>query len=137
MNSIIPTYKNNFMTTVLIYIFTAVLMSQTGAEAKTLVTGEYASSSGNNIVLNLHILNPAPANLIVEQHLSGQNSVVSTSPKAKKKSAGKIKWLFRNTANGSFSISIQLRSALQGKIKAVIRYRDPVSGDFIESNISP
>ena len=137
MDAIIPTYQNNFMTTVLICILTAVLMSQTGAEAKTLVTGEYASSSGNQIVLNLHILNPAPANLIVEQYLSAKNSVVSTSPRAKKKSAGKIKWLFRNTVDGSFSISIQLRSALQGKIKAVIRYRDPVSGNFIESNISP
>jgi hypothetical protein len=137
MDAIIPTYKNNFMTAVLICIFTAVLLSQTGAEAKTLVTGEYASSSGNKIVLNLHILNPAPANLIVEQYISPKNSIVSTSPKAKKGSAGKIKWLFRNTVNGTISISIQLQSSLKGKVRAVVRYRDPVSGDFVESDISP
>ena len=78
MDAIIPTYKNNFMTAVLICIFTAVLLSQTGAEAKTLVTGEYASSSGNKIVLNLHILNPAPANLIVEQYISPKNSIANS-----------------------------------------------------------
>ena len=137
MDAIIPAYKNTFMTAVLICIFTAVLMSQTDAEAKTLVTGEYASSSGNKIVLNLHILNPAPTNLIVEQYFNPQNSVISIGPKPIKRSPGKIKWLFRNTRSGRFSISIKLRSPLRGQIRGVVRYRDPVHGDFVEFHISP
>ena len=121
----------------LIFILFVSLMFQPLAQAKTLITGQYASSSGKTIVLNLHIQDPAPANLIVEQYLSPQNSVVSTSPKAKKGSAGKIKWLFRNTASGRLTISIQLKSPLQGKITGVVRYRDPINGNFVESQISP
>ncbi len=120
-----------------IFIFFAFLIFQPFVEAKDLISGQYISSSGKEIVLSLRILSPAPGNLIVEQYLSSKNSIVSTSPKAKKRSAGKVKWLFRNTAVGRLSISIQLQSPLQGEIKGVVRYRDPNSGNFIESRISP
>jgi len=137
MDAIISNYKNNLMTAVLICVFTVVLMSQAGAEAKTLVTGKYASSTGGKIILNLHIRNPAPANLIVEQYLSPQNSVINIGPKPIKRSPGKIKWLFRNTRSGRLSISIKLRSPLRGQIRCVVRYRDPVRGNFVEFHISP
>jgi len=137
----IPVKSNSFKKHIFPLIFLSLiwLMVQIPTEAmsKNLVTGQYGSSSGKRIVLNLHIQNPAPANLIVEQYLSPQNSIVSTSPRAKKDSAGKIKWLFRNTATGKLSISIQLKSPLKGKIRGVVRYRDPGSGAFIESQISP
>ncbi|MCK5516089.1 MAG: hypothetical protein KAI39_04370 [Desulfobulbaceae bacterium] len=120
-----------------LFIFLTFLVFQHVAEAKNLISGQYVTSSGKEIILSLQILNPAPANLIVEQYLSPKNAVVSTSPKAKKRTSGKIKWLFRNTAVGRLSISIHLQSPLQGKIRGVVRYRDPVSGNFIESRISP
>ncbi len=126
--------KNIF---VLAFILLVTLMLQPSAQAKALITGQYISSSGKKIILNLNILNPAPANFIVEQYLSPRNSVISTSPKAKKGSPGKIKWLFRNSASGRLSISIQLQSSLQGAVRGVIRYRHPVNGDFVEFSITP
>lgn len=121
----------------LISILIAIFICHAPVEAKTLVTGQYSSSSGKHIVLNMQISSPAPANLIVEQNISPQNVIISSSPRAKKSSRGKLKWLFRNTDHGQFSISIKLQSPLQGRINAVVRYRDPDSGNFIESQISP
>lgn len=122
---------------VLFSILLAISMYPAGAVSQTLVSGRYASSSGNRIVLNLNISNPAPANLIVEQFLSADNSIVSTSPKTKKRSGGKLKWLFRNTSPGRLTLAIQLQSSLKGTIRGVVRYRDPVSGNFIETQIAP
>ncbi len=134
-----PTAYNSIITkvSVQISIFLAFLIFQPSVEAKDLISGQYISSSGREIVLSLQILPPAPGNLIVEQYLSPRNSIVSTSPNAKKRGPGKVKWLFRNTAVGRLSISILLQSPLQGQIKGVVRYRDPESGQFIESRISP
>ncbi len=121
----------------LVSILFAIFLHHAPVEAKTPITGHYSSSSGRHIVLNIQIPDPAPANLIVEQFISSQNIILSSSPRAKKSSQGKLKWLFRNPGHGQFSISIKLQSPLQGRINAVIRYRAPDSGDFIELHISP
>lgn len=107
--------------------------------ADNLVTGKYISSSGTDIVLNLTIQNPAPANLIVEQYLSPENNIVDTAPQAKKidNAQGNIKWLFKNTRNGILSLSIRLSSPMAGDISAIVRYRTPQGGAFTELRITP
>ncbi len=104
-----------------------------------LVSGKYASFTGNDIVLNLTIQNPAPANLIVEQYLSPENEIIATSPQAKKidRVQGNIKWLFKNTRNGILSLSIRLSEPLSGEISAIVRYRSPQGGAFTELRIVP
>jgi hypothetical protein len=105
----------------------------------SLVTGKYISSSGTEIVLNLTIQNPAPANLIVEQYLTPDNQIIDTSPQAKKidNSQGNVKWLFKNTRNGILSLSIRLSNPLNGDISAIVRYRSPQGGAFTELRITP
>ncbi len=120
----------------LFFLMITIALSQQPLMAKSLVTGHYGSASGKRIILNLHISNPAPTNLIVEQYLSPGNEIKSTSPGAKKISSGNIKWLFRNTSSGTLSISIQLKSNLKGNVRAIVRYRDPASGQFIEQQVS-
>ena len=122
---------------VLFCILLAILICPSGAVSQGLVSGHYRSSSGNRIVLNLSISNPAPANLIVEQYLSADNSIVSTSPRAKKRSGGKLKWLFRNISPGRLTLSIQLQSSLKGTVRGVVRDRDPINGNFSETQIAP
>lgn len=104
-----------------------------------LVTGKYTSSSGTDIVLNLTIQNPAPANLIVEQFLAPENTIIETSPQAKKidNIQGNVKWLFKNTRNGHLTLSIRLGSSLSGDISAIVRYRTPQGGAFTELRITP
>jgi hypothetical protein len=107
--------------------------------ADNLITGKYIFSSATEIVLNLSIPNPAPANLIVEQYLSPGNAIANTSPQARKidKTQGNVKWLFKNTKDGILSLSIKLISPLNGDISAIVRYRLPQGGEFTELRITP
>jgi hypothetical protein len=107
--------------------------------AGTHVSGGYASAGGTNIVLTLSVQTTAPANLIIEQYMSRGNRVLSTSPRAKKIEGGgaRIKWLVRNFPSGSLQLSTRLRAPLAGNVKAVIKYRDPDTGQFTEIRIAP
>ncbi len=107
--------------------------------ADTLVTGKYHSGSGNEVVLNLSIQNPAPASLIVEQYLSPENTIVGTSPPAKKVDSvqGSVKWLFKNTKSGNLSLTIRLDGPFVGNVSAIVRYRAPHGGAFTELRITP
>lgn len=109
------------------------------AGAGTLVSGRYLSASSTDIVLNLVIQNPAPANLIVEQYLSPENSIVDTSPQAKKVDAAQAsaKWLFLNTRSGNLTLTIRLNEPLRGSVRAIVRYRAPNDGSFTELRITP
>lgn len=122
-----------------ILVFLYALSSSTTSAAANLVSGSYGSAGGTNIVLNLSIKSPSPSNLIVEQYISPGNKITGTSPPAKKINAaqGKVKWLFRNIRSGSLSLSIKLGSPLKGSARAMIRYRDPNSGQFSELTITP
>ncbi|MFH0781022.1 MAG: hypothetical protein V2B20_03590 [Pseudomonadota bacterium] len=126
------------LTAVLALTIIAASIHQVNA-ADSLVTGKYIFSSGADIILNLTIQNPAPANLIVEQYLSPENRIIDTSPQAKKidNNQGNAKWLFKNTRNGVLSLSIHLDSPLVGDISAIVRYRTPQGGAFTELQITP
>jgi hypothetical protein len=115
------------------------LLAQQPACAAEAVTGRYLSSAGTSVVLSLSMQKPSPANLIVEQYLASGNKIIATSPPAKKIDAagGKVKWLLTNTQNRTITLSIQLKRPLQGKISAMVRYREPGSGSFTELRIVP
>ncbi|HSL39981.1 MAG TPA: hypothetical protein VK857_06390, partial [Desulforhopalus sp.] len=78
---------------------------------------------------------------IVEQGMSAGNSVASTSPPAGKVEAGggeiRCKWLFKNVPAGNITLSTRLSAPLKGKVSAVVRYRQPGSGQFTEVIIRP
>ena len=138
--SISPTYRFHRP---LIMFFLAMVMAvfchNKANATDSLVTGKYTSSFGTEIVLDLTIQNPAPANLIVEQYLAPENTIINTSPRAKKidNSQGNVKWLFKNTRNGILSLSIRLSKPLSGDISAIVRYRSPQGGAFTELKITP
>lgn len=104
-----------------------------------MVTGRYTASVGSEIVLHLTIQNPAPANLIVEQYFAPENTIIDSSPRAKKidASKGTVKWLFKNIKTGNLSLSTRLGNPLHGDISATVRYRSPQSGAFTELKIIP
>ena len=106
--------------------------------AATHVSGRYVSAGGTNIVLAISVRTSAPANLIIEQYMSGGNRVLSTSPRAIKIEAGgaRIKWLVRNVHSGSLTLSTRLSAPLAGSVQAVIRYRNPDNGTFTEIRIA-
>ena len=111
-----------------------------GGQAHASVSGEYLSASGNTLVLSLNLSEGSSA-IIVEQGMSAGNSVVSTSPPAGKVDAGggeiRCKWLFKNVPAGNLTLSTRLSAPLKGKVSAVVRYRQPGSGQFTEVIIRP
>jgi hypothetical protein len=121
-----------------IFLIVFVLAQQLACAAES-VTGRYLSSAGTSVVLRLSMQKPSPANLIVEQYLASGNKIVAASPPAKKIDAagGKVKWLLTNTQNRTITLTIQLKTPLQGKISAMVRYREPGSGSFTELRIVP
>ncbi|MDK9707667.1 MAG: hypothetical protein OEL83_11520 [Desulforhopalus sp.] len=126
--------------TILLYaIIVAASWSVPAYAVDNLVSGKYFFSSETEIILNISIPNPAPANLIVEQHIASGNEIISTSPQARKidKAEGKVKWLFKKTKDGILSLSIKLKSPLSGDISAMVRYRSPQGGAFTELRITP
>jgi hypothetical protein len=121
-----------------VFLIVFVLAQQLACAAES-VTGRYLSSAGTSVVLRLSMQKPSPANLIVEQYLASGNKIVAASPPAKKIDAagGKVKWLLTNTQNRTITLTIQLKTPLQGKISAMVRYREPGSGSFTELRIVP
>ncbi len=138
--SIKPSYRYHCPLLLIISVMVMFFFCHNKANATDpLVTGKYISALGTEIVLNLTIQNPAPANLIVEQYLAPENKIIDTSPQAKKvdNSQGNIKWLFKNTRNGILSLSLRLSKPLSGDISAIVRYRSPQGGAFTELKITP
>ncbi len=135
MSSLILELRNRSLLP--LFVFCVILFTCGNTKAETLIDGTYISASGRQIVLELDISSRTPVNLIVEQFLDPDNFILTTSPGAKKRSAGKIKWLFRNISDRRLLISIRLRSPLKGTISAIVRYRNPGSGQFIESQVIP
>lgn len=138
--SISPVYRSPHPLLIIFFAMVIGVFCDNNANATdSLVTGKYISSAGTEIVLDLTIRNPAPANLIIEQYLAPENTIIATSPQAKKidKSQGNVKWLFKNTRNGILSLAIRLSSPLSGDISAIVRYRSPQGGTFTELKITP
>ncbi len=132
-----PAFLNSVIRTTLLAIIICLTQHDRLAAAES-VSGRYISTSGTAVVLSLNISQPAPASMIVEQYLEPGNNIAATSPHAVKVdlSQTKVKWLFKHVESGKMTLSINLRSPLQGKVTAIVRYRTPNSGAFTELRIT-
>lgn len=117
-----------------------VTMFGSGGPAHATVSGQYLSAVGNTIILSINLSQGSSA-IIVEQGMSAGNSVLSISPPAGKINTGRgeirCKWLFKNVPAGNITLSTQLSAPLKGEVSAVVRYRQPGSGQFTEVIIRP
>ena len=138
--SIKPNCRHHYPLLIFLSVMAMCFYCHNNAKATDgLVTGKYISVGGTEIVLNLTIQNPSPANLIVEQYLTPENKIIDTAPQAKKidNFHGSVKWLFKNTRNGILSLSLRLSKPLSGDISTIVRYRSPQGGAFTELKITP
>lgn len=134
------TYKKNILEIrTIIFICFFLLLGTSSANGSPPIHGTFLPVRGTEIVLVLTINGPVPANVIVDQHIHPANRVINTIPKARKVTSqqGVVKWLFRNVKNGKITITTRLDAPLRGPIKAVVRYHDPHSGNFVELQIHP
>lgn len=131
-----PTTFKNCVRYYLCLIIVLLFFSST-ALASDAVSGNFSSSSGTKIVLNLSIHSPIPTALIVEEYFSSGNTIASTSPNARKVNSknGNVKWLIKNLKNNNLTLTTTLQAPLRGKVKAIVRYHAPQSGKMIELHI--
>ncbi len=67
-------------------------------------------------------------------------SIIDSSPRPSKINGGKgfVKWLFKNPQPGQLPIGLTFNeNAPNGVLKAVLRYREPATGQFVEKHIRP
>ena len=130
------TYKLELYKTALIAFLLVLLIPLSAAAAS--VSGKYIKVSGNTTVLQISVGKPAPPSIIVEQSPGNKNKVQSARPKPKKISGnGTIKWLLTKIRPGKQQFTVTFASPLKGSVRAILRYRDPSSGQFIEKSITP
>ncbi len=131
------TLKIHFITR-LFMSFLLFLASQTSAWSAELISGGYLSSNGKQIELLIHIGQPAPTSLIIQQYYPTELSIVDSSPRPGKINDGKgiVKWFFKNPQTGQLRIRLSFNEdAPNGVLKAVLRYREPATGQFVEKHI--
>lgn len=121
-----------------VFFFTVLLTIPSYSESRELVSAQYVSTNGKQLTIQLTVHGKTAVNLIVEQYISTENTITSTLPKAKKVSSkqGKAKWLLTNTRRGTITLTTFLTRPLQGKARAIIRYRTPKGGGLTELRIS-
>lgn len=121
----------------IIFLVSITILMPISAVASS-VSGRFVKSSGTTITLQVNIGKPAPSIIIVEQTLSPRNKIKSAVPKPQKLgSNGKVKWLVKNVRPGKRQFTLKLAGPLQGSVQGVIRYKDPASGKFLESTVTP
>lgn len=130
------TYKLELYKTAVIALLLVCLIPISATAAS--VSGRYIKASGNTTVLQISVGKPAPTSIIVEQSFGNKNKIQSASPKPKKmRGNGTVKWLLTKTRPGKQQFTVKLANPLKGSVRAILRYRDPASGQFIEKSITP
>lgn len=104
------------------------------------VTGAYKSVTNKNAAFSITIASPSPSNLIIQNHHTPGVKVSTESPSASKVNyrEGTVKWLLKNTRPGSYSFSVNFAGPVSpADIYLILRYRDPATGNFLETQIRP
>ena len=116
-----------------------ILFCSLGTVQATTVSGRYLNGTGKHISLFIQVDGVKGQSLIVEQHVRGQNRIVSGNPSpAKISNNGRsAKWLFRGFRGGSTTIGVNLaKPASSGGLTAIVRFR-AANGTMKEIHIRP
>lgn len=102
------------------------------------ITGRYTTRTPTELTLQLTIRPPAPASLIVIQHLPPGTDIASSSPLLKKhnRKKGTVRWLLRGLKPGERTIHLKLKTPIPPeRVRAEIRCKDPDSGKLMTIHI--
>lgn len=141
---VVSDYCNGRVRSILTFVSTVILFLAIflplPAQAIDPVTGRYRSTFGSTIELDLRVGYPPPASIIIEQYFPVGLHVIRADPALHKFSTtrGVAKWLLKGVSPGSYTISLQFDQFVQSSVAhAIIRYRYPLRGYFVEYRINP
>jgi hypothetical protein len=99
------------------------------------VSGRYLEK-GTTVSLEIRIGRPAPASLIVIQHLPQGTEIVSADPPCRKYNAarGEARWLLRKPAPGTLTIHLTLAQPAAA-VSAELRCMDPATGRLVTTEV--
>jgi hypothetical protein len=109
------------------------------AHTKETVSGRYVSITKNQIEFIVNVGIPAPTSLIV-QHFHPAQILLGTVPQASKVDSdmGSVKWFIKSVEPGEIPFTLTFnRNLSESSVKVILRYRDPVTGNYTESIFFP
>ncbi len=115
-------------------ILLSTLFVSATAWSQELITANYETKDGRNILLTINISPHGPNNIIVIQKLPPGVDLIETSPMYRKFNAKKreVKWLLKGARPGRFTIKMTISNRITlEKLRGEIRYRDPEKGTII------
>lgn len=137
-----PERLNHIGRSILILLTTAGLFLVFVLPARAIepVTGRYRSTFSTTVELDLRIGYPPPASIIIEQYFPIGLKIVNADPALRKFSntAGVAKWLLKGVEPGIYTIGLEFdRPVPSSIVHAIIRYRYPGRGYYVEYRITP
>jgi uncharacterized protein (DUF58 family) len=109
-------------------------------DGEPLVTSRYLKAQGRDIRLELTIGSPAPATVIVTQHLPADISIEQAQPAVNRfdQRRSEAKWLLSGIDRGRLGIEMRLsRPVRAGELRGQIQYKHPLTGAMVVENIGP
>lgn len=108
--------------------------------ADDLVRCRYLAASGQEIRLQLTIGSPAPASIIVIQHLPAGLAIEAATPPMQKftLSQGEAKWLLKKPQPGVLAVTMRfVRPVQDGEVSGEVRYMSPATGAMVVVPVRP
>ncbi|MEA2115320.1 MAG: hypothetical protein U9P36_08030 [Thermodesulfobacteriota bacterium] len=108
------------------------------AHAVEIVSGRYLSISATEITLEVKVGSPAPASIIIIQHLPQGTTPTAADPPYKKFNTkkGEVRWLLRKVPPGTLSLQLKLSAPVNPEqISAEIRCMDPATGKLVTTQV--
>ena len=107
--------------------------------ANLVVSGQY-ESTGTTLVISVQVGSPPPVAFIVLQHLPTGIKVIQATPRpaGQNRQTGTLKWFFKKPQVGRHTLTIKLSEPVsKNRLRGEIRYRHPISGKMVSSEINP
>ncbi len=108
------------------------------AHAVGIVSGRYLSITATEITLEIKVGSPAPASIIIIQHLPQGTTPTAADPPYKKFNTkkGEVRWLLRKVPPGTLTVRLKLSSPVNpDQISAEIRCMDPATGKLVTTQV--
>lgn len=108
------------------------------AWAVGVVSGRYLSRTAKELILEIKVGSPAPATLIIIQHLPPGTMPAAANPPYKKINVqkGEVRWLLRKVQPGTLTVQLKLSTPVKpDQVNAEIRCMDPATGKLVTTQV--
>jgi hypothetical protein len=108
------------------------------AHAEGIVFGRYSSRTATELALEIKVGAPAPASIIIIQHLPPGTTPTAADPPYKKFNAkkGEVRWLLRKVPPGTLTLQLKLSGPVKPEqLSAEIRCMDPATGKLVTTQV--